>query len=169
MSRHLPTSMTRVNQLLLAVVALGAVAVALVVVLEDQLVRSWAEGKPELRRTLAEGGVEAVRNGAVQPPAFVPVSIVLFLVVAGLLWVLGIFLRAGYEWARLSVAVLVVLSGISVVAGIRTDPPAVFVVFSVAALVLLVVLLVYLFHPQTTAYLRSPGDERDEDPRPSVA
>lgn len=166
MSRQLPETVTRATQAMVTLVAVGAVAVALTVLLEDQLIRSWAEGNSSVRGTLASGGLEAVKDGPIRPPGFVPVGLVLFLVLAGLVWVLGAFFRAGHEWARLSLAVLVALTAIATVAGIRTGPPVVFVLFCLVSLLVGVVLLRYLFDPATTAFIRGPQDtpERPEAP-----
>ncbi len=76
MTRPAPASLVRAVQALLALVTLGAVTVVLTVLPEDQLVRSWAEGNPSVRGTLATGGLEAVREGPIRPPGFVPVAIV---------------------------------------------------------------------------------------------
>ena len=165
MSRQPPPSMARAIQALLGLVALGAVTVVLTVLLEDQLVTSWAEGNPSLRGTLASGGLDAVRDGPIRPPGFVPVAIVLFLVIAGLLWVLAAFLRAGHEWARISLAVLLGLTAVATLAGIRTGPPAVFVVLAVVSLVLEVLVVVYLFRRDTTAFLRDQAVD-DDAPAP---
>jgi hypothetical protein len=102
MSAEQPVSVTRARQLLAALVALGAVVTVLIVVLHDQLIRSWAEGRPDMRRVLRTEGLDAVKNGEVHVPAFVPVALVLFVVVAGLIWVLTAFLRGGYNWARIA-------------------------------------------------------------------
>ena len=154
MTRQPPPSLARATQALLGLVALGAVTVALTVLLEDQLIRAWAEGNASVRGTLASGGLEAVKDGPIRPPGFVPVAIVLFLVVVGLVWVLAAFLRAGHEWARISLAVLVALTAIATVAAIRTGPPAVFVVLAFVSLVLDVLIVVFLFRRDTTAFVR---------------
>ncbi|WP_182526338.1 hypothetical protein [Nocardioides dongkuii] len=153
MPRQQPTSVTRATQVLTALVVLGGVAAVLTVFLEDELVRSWAEGNASVRRTYRAGGLEAVEASSVQIPAFVPVALVLFATMAGLAWVLDVFFRAGHEWARISLVVLIGFTAIGTVAGIQTGPPTVFVVFSVASLVLEVVYLWFLLHRDTTAYL----------------
>lgn len=156
-----PLSVTRTLQSLGALLALGLVAVVLTVVLEDQLIRSWAEGNPAVRETLQVGGLEAVKNGSIRTPGFVPVAIVLFIVLAGLAAVLLAFFRQGHEWARVSLAVMLALTAIGTVAGLRTGPPAVFVVFSAAALLLEAVVLYFLFHRDTTAFLHGAAAPHD--------
>ena len=44
---RVPVSLTRARQLLALLVALGAVITLLIVLLQDQLIRSWAEGRPD--------------------------------------------------------------------------------------------------------------------------
>lgn len=162
MSRHVPLSVTIATRAITALVTLGGTAAVLVIVLVDDLVRSWAEGhSPEMRRILAEQGLEGVREASVRTPSFVMPAIVLFLVMAGLLWIMTVFFRHGHEWARYSIAVTVVLTVIATVAGIRTGPPVAFVAIAGVALAVSAVLLAALFHPGTTAFLRG----RDSRPQ----
>ena len=65
-----------------------------------------------------------------------------------------VFFGNGDNWARLSLTALLFFIAVTTVAGIRTDPPAVFVVLSVASLVLEVVAVAYLWHPDTNRFLR---------------
>lgn len=146
MTRQQPRSMARVASTLLALVVLGAVAAVLTVVLRQDLVDSWAAG--------SDVRLEGLAARTISPPAFVPVAITLFVVLAGLLAVLYVFVREGHNWARLALASLVVVLAFSVVAGLRTGPPAVFVVLSLASLVLDALLLVFLWQRDTSAYLR---------------
>jgi hypothetical protein len=156
-----PTTVTRATQVLVALLALGAVAAVLSVLLEDRLIRSWAEDNPSVRKTLRAGGLDAVKQSSVHIPAFAPVAVVLFIVLAGLALVLIVFFRAGHSWARICLAVLVVFTALGTVAGLQTAPPTVFVVFAIASLLVEAVLLVFLFHPDTTAYLQASGRSRD--------
>jgi len=105
MSAEQPVSVTRARQLLAVLVALGAVVTVLIVLLQDQLIKSWAEGRPDTRKVLRSQGLDAVKDGEVHVPAFIPVALVLFVVVALLIWVLAAFLRGGYGWARMSLTV----------------------------------------------------------------
>jgi len=134
-------------------VLLGLLTTVLTVVLRDDLLRSWAEGRPDLRRVLATQGLQAIKDGAVRPPAFVPVAAVLFVVVSLLIWMLLVFFANGYNWARLSLTALLFFAAVTTVAGIRTDPPAVFVVLSVASMVIEVVAVAYLWHPDTNRFI----------------
>ena len=163
-----PDSVKRAIQLHWALVLLGLVTTVLTVLLHDDLIRSWAEGRKDIRPLLESQGLDAVKAGAVQPPAFVPVAVVLFVVVALLIWVLVAFFRNGYNWARVSLAGLLVLVGIGTVAALRAGPPTTFVVLSFVSFVVEVAALVYLWHPHTNQYLRGTWIvHHDESLRPS--
>jgi hypothetical protein len=150
----LPTTVRRATQALGALIALGAVAAALSVVLEDELITSWAEHNPSVRKTLEAGGLDAVKESPVHIPAFAPVAIVLFIVIAGLAMVLMAFVRARHSWARACLAVLVAFTALGTIAGLRTDPPTVYLALAVLSLVIEAVLVWLLFHRDTTTYLR---------------
>ena len=47
-----PASLTWARRMLGALVALGAVVTVLMVLLRDQLIRTWAQGRPDLRLSL---------------------------------------------------------------------------------------------------------------------
>ena len=150
----LPGSVTRARQLLAALVAVGAVVTVLIVVLQDQLIRSWAEGRPDTRKVLRTQGLDAVKDGEVHVPAFIPVALVLFVVVALLIWVLTAFLRSGYNWARMSLTVTLVFLAVGTIGGLRTGAPTVFMVLSVVSFPLEAVAIYFLWHKDTSAYLR---------------
>jgi hypothetical protein len=164
MTRHLPTTVTRATQALGVLLGLGAVAAVLTFFLEDQLITSWAEHNPSVRRTLRAGGLAAVKESSVHIPAFAPVAVVLFTVVAGLALVLVAFVRAGHSWARICLAVLVGFTALGTIAGLRTAPPALYTGFAVVSILLEVVVIGFLFHRDTTAYFRSAqGRETSSD------
>ena len=149
-----PAAVKRAIWLLWALVLLGLVTTVLTVLLRDALIRSWAEGRPDIRPLLESEGLQAVKDGAVQPPAFVPVAVVLFVVVALLIWVLVVFFRNGYGWARVSLTVLLVLVAIGTVASMRSGPPTTFLVLAFVSFVIELAAVAYLWHPQTSQYLR---------------
>ena len=149
-----PAAVKRAIWLLWALVLLGLVTTVLTVVLRDALIRSWAEGRPDIRPLLESEGLQAVKDGAVQPPAFVPVAVVLFVVVALLIWVLMVFFRNGYGWARVSLTALLVLVAIATVASMRSGPPTTFLVLAFVSFVVELAAVAYLWHPQTSEYLR---------------
>jgi hypothetical protein len=149
-----PESVTRATQALTALVTLSGVTALLTAFLRDDLVLSWAEGHRTARAIVRDGGLDALEQSSITPPAFVPVAIVLFVVFAALAWVLVVFIRAGHEWARLTLAGCVVLMAIATGGGMRTSPPTVFLVLSWMSIVLEAVLLYFLAHRDTTAYIR---------------
>lgn len=153
-----PASLTLALQLLAALVLLGAVAVVLIVVLRDDLIRSWAEGNPAVHEILQTRGLDAVKQGSVQPPQFIRVAITLYVVLAGLVAVLGVFLSNGFEWARLGITALLFFSGVAGVAGLRVGQPTTFAVCTVIGLALFAALMVPLWHPDTTAYIHTEPD-----------
>jgi len=169
MSGQQPASLTWAKRALAAVVALGFVTTVLIVVLQDQLIRSWAMGRPDMRRVLRTQGLEAVKNGEVHVPAFVPVAVVMFVVVALLIWVLAAFLRGGYNWARVSLTLTLFFLAVGTIGGLRTGAPPVFMVLSVASFPLEAAAIYFLWHKDTSAYLRDTwvpavGPVADEEP-----
>lgn len=135
-----PPTVQRAVRLLVLLVLLAGVVTALTVVLHEALLDSWAVGRPAA--------------ADVEQPSFVPVAVVLFVVFAGLVGVLVPFLRAGADWARHALASVVLLAAIATVAALRTGPPAPFVVAAILALVVDVALLVQLWHPATSAFVK---------------
>jgi hypothetical protein len=154
MSDQQPASVTWAQRALAAVVALGLLTTVLIVLLRDELIRSWAEGRRDLRRVLNTQGLDGVKNGDVHVPAFVPVAVVLFVVVALLIWVLAMFLRSGYNWARISLTLTLVFLAIGTIGALRTGAPSVFMVLSVVSFPLEGAAIYFLWHKDTSAYLR---------------
>lgn len=149
MSEQQPASVTRAIQMLLGLMVLGGLTTVLVVVLRDDVTRTLAAG----RSTDAD----------LQPLSFVPVAVVLFIVFAGLSLVLVPFFRVGHNWARFSIAGLVAFVALATLAGMRTDPPTVFLVLAAVSLLIDAVLMFFLWHRDTNAYVRgawqaSPAD-----------
>ena len=132
----------------------------LIVVLRDDLIRSWAEGRRDIRRILETQGLDAVKDGAVHPPAFVPVAVVMFVVMAVLIWVLAAFLRGGYNWARVALTVLLFFLAVGTIAGLRTGAPAIFVVLSMASFPLEAAAVYFLWHKDTGAFVRGTRPAR---------
>jgi hypothetical protein len=64
------------------------------------------------------------------------------------------FLGQGHNWARVLLSTLVVLMAIATLASLRANPPALFVVLSIASLVLDAAAAVLLWHPDTRAFTR---------------
>jgi hypothetical protein len=154
MSAEQPVSVTRARQLLAVLVALGAVVTVLIVVLQDQLIRSWAEGRPDTRKVLRTRGLQAVKDGEVHVPAFIPVALVLFVVVALLIWVLAAFLRGGYGWARIALTLTLFFLAVGTIGGLRTGAPATFMALSIASFPIEAAAAYFLWHKDTGAYLK---------------
>ena len=155
MGRQWPGSVVTANRCLGALMVLMGIGTLLTVVLQDDLVEAWAEGNPAAREILREGGIEALKASSLSLPAFVPVAVVMYVVVLGLVGVLWVFFREGYAWARLSLAGVGLLVGLATgVIAFRENPPAVFVVVCVLALVADAAFLVFLAHPDTTEFIR---------------
>jgi len=165
MSDQQPASLVWAQRALWAIVALGLVTTVLMVVLRDELIRTWAEGRRDLRRVLNTQGLDGVKNGEVHVPAFVPVAVVMFVVMALLIWVLVMFVRSGYGWARMSLTFTLVFLAIGTIGALRTGAPAVFMVLSVASFPLEAVAIYFLWHKDTSAYLRGTwAPAADEEP-----
>jgi hypothetical protein len=158
-----PLSLTLALRLIVAMVLVGAVTVLLVIWRQDDLIRVWAEGNPATKGLLASHGLDAVKEGSVTPPRFVPVAITEYIVLAGLVGMLAVFLRYGYEWARISITVLLFFAAVASVAGFRVGQPGLFSIVTVILIVLFAALMVPLWHPATTAYLHRPLAEADPE------
>ncbi|GAA4694291.1 hypothetical protein [Nocardioides nanhaiensis] len=138
-----PASIGRVIWLVRGLVAAGAVVTVLVVVFWDQLVAAWSAGHPP--------------GSAIQQPVFVPVVIVSYLTIGGLLLTLLPFLRGGHDWARWSLVATIGLIVLATVGGLRTSPPTVFVLCGAVSLVYNAVILFSLLRPDTHRFLRGTG------------
>jgi len=149
MSRQRPRSVSGATWVLGGLVALSGLTALLTILLRGSLVDSWASGHPD-------------ETGSVQPPAFVPGAIVLFVVFALLAGVLLMFFRSGHAWARLALTALAVLMAVASLAGLRTGPPPLFYVLSVVSAVLDLALLFFLWHRDTSSFMRGAWSE----PRP---
>lgn len=123
----------RATWAVLALVAADALGSLLAVVLRDELVAAWS------------GGPAA--DDSIQPPAFVPVVVVLYVTLASLILVLLALLRSGQSWARHCLAGLVIFLAVGTLAALRTGPPALFVAVAVVSLVLDAVTVCLLWHP----------------------
>lgn len=154
MDRQQPRSVTNAVRVLGGLVALSGLTAVLTVVFRDQLVRSWAEGNVAAREMLEQGGMTALRQSSITPPAFVPVAIVLFVVFAALAGVLVAFFRGGHHWARVALSALAIFMAVATLAGLRTSPPPFFWVLSVVSVALDAALLVFMWHRDTNAYFR---------------
>ncbi|MDN4163201.1 hypothetical protein [Nocardioides abyssi] len=145
-----PASVRRAVRLLAVLVALAALTAVLTVLLRDDLLDSWSAGHPV--------------DADIQQPAFVPVAIVLLITFVGLVGTLVPFLVGGANWARHALAAVVLMAAIATLAGLRTEPPAPFVVAALVSLVVDAGILASLWSPATSAFMRgAQAFVRDRD------
>jgi hypothetical protein len=156
-TQRYPSSVSWATGLLAVLVVLGAVVTGLIVVLQDQLVRAWAEGRPDTRHVLRTRGLDAVKNGDVQVPQFIPVALTLFVVVALLIWVLSAFLRGGYGWARVALTVTLFFLAVGTIGALRTGAPVTFMVLSLLSFPVEAAAAYFLWHRGTGHFLRGTG------------
>lgn len=138
MGRQRPASVTNAIRAQAALVLVSGLTTVLTVVQRDELAEAW-------RSSEAAG---------TQPPAFTPVAIVLFFTYALLAGILALFFREGHPSARHSLGGLTVFYLFSMLVLCLQGPPVVFVVLAVVSAVLGVVLMVLLWHRDTSAFLR---------------
>ena len=138
MGRQRPGAMTSAIRAQLALVGVAGLTTLLVVVQRDELVRSWSARHPT----------------GIDPPAFVPVAVVLFITFGLLAAVLLVFFRAGHGSARLALTALAGLFLVSMFAVFRLDPPLLFVVMAMVSALVDLVVLYLLWHRDTSEFLR---------------
>lgn len=140
MSPQRPVAVIGAIWTLVSLVVLSGVTALLTLVFGDELDASWASGRTDL--------------STVEPPAFAPVAITMFVVVALLVLVLILFLGQGHNWARVLLSALVLMMAVATLASLRADPPVLFVVLSVITLSLDLAAALLLWHPDARAYTR---------------
>jgi hypothetical protein len=145
MGRQRPSSVSNAVRVQAAVVGVSALATLLVALLQDDLLRTWAE---------SHGGLDAVRQSQIAPPAFVPVAVVSFIVYALLVWVLASLFGKGHRWARFALAATSVSFVFSMLVIYRADPPGSLLVLAVVGVVLNGVLLWLLASRDTGEFIR---------------
>lgn len=139
--------------LLWFLVAAGLLVCVMVVVQREDLGAVWSPMQ--------------VGDSTVQPVEFVPVILVLYGVTAVLAATLIALFRSGHNWARHSLAAIVVGIFLVTVATVRTDPPTIVDWCAIGAAVLSAVTLVFIWHPQSRAFVREVA--RREHPVPTDA
>ncbi|MFT4084615.1 MAG: hypothetical protein QM638_18715 [Nocardioides sp.] len=155
-------------RLLGVLIALGAVVTLVIVLRVDDLVRTWAEGSTAARRILDTYGLHFLKDppkfwpgtnaeytGA-RAPRIVPVAVTLYVVLAGLYAVLAVFVRNGYESARISFTALVLFACVAAIGGMARDLPALIVVLGAVEVAVAVAMLVLLWLPASTRFFH-PG------------
>lgn len=126
--------------LLWFLVAAGLAVCVMVVVQRDDLGAVWSPMQ--------------VGDSTVQPVEFVPVILVLYGVTAVLAATLIALFRTGHNWARHSLAAVVVGVFLVTVATVRTDPPTLVDWTAIGGAVICGVTLVFLWHPQSRRFVR---------------
>ena len=127
--------------LLWFLVAAGLLVCVMVVAQRDDLGAVWSPMQ--------------VGDSTVQPVEFVPVILVLYGVTAILAAALIALFRGGHDWARHTLAAIVVGILIVTIATVRTDPPMLVDASAIAAAVVSAVTLVFIWHPQSHRYVRA--------------
>jgi hypothetical protein len=138
MGRQRPGSVTSAIRAQLVLIGIGAVTTLLTVVQRDELVRIWSSRHPT----------------GIDPPEFVPVAVVLFVTFSLLAAVLVVFFRGGHGSARVALTVLAGFLLLAMIAVLRLDPPGLFVVLTVACVLVDLVLLYFLWHKDTSEFVR---------------
>jgi hypothetical protein len=136
------TNAVRVQAVLVLVTGIGT---AMVAVLRDDLLQLWADSR---------GGLDAVEQSSIPPPAFVPVAVVSFIVYALLVWVLASLFGKGHRWARYALGATAVAFVFSMLVIYRAEPPALLLGLGAVAVVLNGVLVWLLAHRDTAEFIR---------------
>lgn len=151
--REFPGSVTGSLWSVVALVAVSGVAVLLTWLQRDQVIRSWAKGNPSAQEMLASGGMTSLREAAIVPK-FVPLALVSFVVFVVLVVVLVAFLLDGHGWSRLVLTATSLFGVLVAGLGLSHGLPTAFVVVSALVLLLCVALIFFLWHKDTSDYLR---------------
>ena len=152
-----PRSVDLASRAAWALVGMMALAVVLMAVFRDQMVGAWADHHEGAREAFDQGGRVGLERAGFAPPSYLPVGVTMLVVGAMIVWVLVVFLRLGYRWGQLGLCALVLgCVYASIALGFVLAPPPVFVVVTVASLVVEGVILACLWHPDTRAHVRGP-------------
>lgn len=153
LTRQLPGSIVNALWVLVALVVAFGITAVLTWVERDELILSWSKGNPSAQEILSEGGLAALRESPIVPN-FLPLAVVSFVVFALLALVLGAFLVDGHGWARLALTASAGFGVLVAVLAVRNHLPTAFLVLSIVTAVLHLALLFFLWHKDTSAYLR---------------
>jgi hypothetical protein len=147
MDRQLPRSVTNAIRAQAALVVASGVTTLLTILQRDELITSWS----------------ARHSPGTEAPAFVPVAIVAFVTYALLAALLLVFFREGHPSARLSLTGLAAFFLFTMVVVYRLHPPVEFLVLAALSAVLDLVVLYFLWHRDTNAFIRGVAlaDELD--------
>lgn len=145
MGRQRPGSVTNAIRVQAVLVLVTGLATALVAVLREDLVRAWAESR---------GGLDAVEQSQIPPPAFVPVAVVTFIVYALLVWVLASLFGKGHRWARYALGATAASAIFSMLVIYRASPPAPLLAMGVLSIILNAVVLWLLAARDTAEFIQ---------------
>lgn len=145
-----PPAVAVASWLLWFLLAAGALVCVMVVVQRDDLGAVWSPVQ--------------VGDSTVQPVEFVPVILVLYGVTLVLAATLIALFRARNNWARHSLAAIVVGIFLVTVATVRTDPPRLVEWAAIGAAVVCGITLVFVWHPQSRQWVRERRRPREESP-----
>lgn len=138
MSPQRPTTVTASMWLIVGVLALSGLSALLTLPFQDELLAAWRAGRPD--------------TSSVERPAFVPVALVMFVVVAMLTGVLLMFFREGHNWSRRILVALMLIMAAGNLAVLRTGPPSLFVVLCSLGIVAELVTVGFLLHKDTRTW-----------------
>ena len=138
MGRQRPGSVTSAIRTQLALVGVAGLTTLLTIVQRDELVRAWSVRHPT----------------GIDPPAYIPVAVVLFITFGLMAAVLMVFFSGGHGSARVALTVLAGIFLLATIAVLRLDPPVLFVVLAVVSGLLDLVLVFFLWHKDTSEFLR---------------
>jgi hypothetical protein len=154
METKLPRSITYAVWALVGVVVASGVIAVLTLVQNDAIILAWSEGNPSAQEILATGGLDALKENPIVPK-FGQLAVVSMVWFVMLVWVLAACLVGGNSWPRVWLTATVLVGVLVAVVSLRNHLPTSFVVASSIVLLLDLVLLWFLWHPDTTSYLRS--------------
>jgi len=140
MSLQRPATATASIWLTVGVLALSGVSALLTVVFRDEVIAAWRAGRED--------------SSSIEQPAFVPVALVMYVVVALLMWVLLMFFREGHNWARRAIIALCLLMCVGILAVLRTEPPTLFFLLCGLTLIVDLVAVGCLLHKDTRMWCR---------------
>ncbi|GAA4366543.1 hypothetical protein [Nocardioides caricicola] len=140
MSAQRPTAATASIWLTIAVLVLSGISAVLTIAYRDEVLAAWRAGRDD--------------SSSIEQPAFVPVALVMWAVVALLMWVLLMFFREGHNWARRSIVALFLLMAVGILAVLRTEPPTLFSVLCGLTLVATLAAVGCLVHKDTRTWCR---------------
>lgn len=152
-----PATIDLACYLLWLLVGAGLAVCLLVAVFRDRIDAVWAP--------------EPSADSALGKNDWLPVTIVLYVVIALTMLTLIPLLRLGHNWARHTLAAITIGIFLSALATVRTTPPTMVRGSAVAAGVIAAVTLVFLWHPDSRRFARESanghaegdGDDGDDD------